>query len=332
MDEAKFAELFGLDQITDISEISCGHINQTRVLTSVNGERFVMQTLNTDVFRSPEAVMRNIGKITKKISASPNCGIIVPEYLFAGDGKNHAEQNGRIYRIYRYIAPTNVSEFPEYRTAKAYGTFIRMLSGKNLKLETSVENFHNYPCYFSRLASAEKSSYFKKIDKAVMKRLGSLSDTLSQVFTVDFPKRNIHGDAKKDNIILSETPAVIDLDTAMYSYAAIDYGDIVRSVCSSGKLDYCALRDVTRGFADGLEGLLSEDEIYSLYYGILYVTGELAVRYLTDYLSDEKYFRGKTSAQCLSRAESLLTSLKLFISEGEEIVSLIYRIFGMRNK
>jgi hypothetical protein len=161
----------------------------------------------------------------------------------------------------------------------------------------------------------------------IMRRLDSLGETLEQVFTVDFPKRNIHGDAKISNLILKKNCTVIDLDTVMQSYAAIDYGDMIRSVCPSELLELTVIRDVTNGFALGLDGILTDDEIYSLYYGILYVTGELAVRYLIDYLSDEKYFRCKTSADCLSRANELLRQLSVFISHGEEITSIIYKSF-----
>lgn len=327
----KIAAEFGLDGISGFSALSGGHINRTGLLIC-GGEKYVLQWINSDIFNAPEKVMRNIRKISDRIRSDKSCGITVPKYITTAEGKNFCVHGEEFCRIHRFIAPEDQPEAPIYRIALSYGIFIKMLSVKKMKLEPTVEYFHCFPRYFDSLKSAERNSRLKKLDKTVMRRLGTLLDTLSQVFTVDFPKRNVHNDAKKDNVILSQPPAVIDLDTAMSGYAALDFGDLVRSVCASGHLDYCALRDIVRGFADGLDGILTGDEICSLYYGILYVTGELAVRYLTDYLREDKYFRNKTSAECLSRADSLLDQLRLFIAEGEEITALIYKQFGTRGR
>ena len=130
---------------------------------------------------------------------------------------------------------------------------------------------------------------------------------LAEIFA-DVPKRNIHGDAKADNIIIGKPCTVIDLDTAMNGYAALDYGDMVRS---SDTGDTEAL---TRGFAEGLDWMLTDREVQSLYYGVLWCTGELAARYLTDVYADNRYFSGKSREQCRERAESLMIQLRDFVS------------------
>ena len=94
-------------------------------------------------------------------------------------------------------------------------------------------------------------------------------------------------------------------------------------MCRNVISDLNAVREITSGFAQGLGGILSDDEVNSLYYGILWLTGELAVRYLIDYRSENKYFRGKTSAQCLARAEELLSQLKQFTDHGEELKEIV---------
>lgn len=318
---------FGISSDVSISEIDSGHINTTFLAECTDGERYILQSLNRSVFRSPEAVMRNIAVIEKTFAESDEEKVTVPHYMCTSEGMNFTEYENEIYRLYTYA-----EAFPEkpdrfYMTGFSFGTFIRQLSGRNVRLETSIENFHSFSSYFSLLTAADSCSPLKKIDSIVMRRLDSLQNTLEQVFTVDFPMRNVHNDAKIGNIIFGERCTVIDLDTAMEGYAALDYGDMIRSVCTAEKLDLTAVHDITRGFADGLEGILSEDEIYSLYYGILYVTGELAVRYLIDYLKDEKYFKGKTSSACLSRANDLLRQLNMFIAGGDEITAIIYKAF-----
>lgn len=326
MELNEVAKLFGINDVLNITEISGGHINNT-FLTECRNGRYILQVLNRDVFNDPEALMKNISKLEKLFAGSENYGVKIPEFLHAEDGNNYVEFNNEIYRMYNYAE--SAADVPDKftTTGVAFGRFIRKLGERNIKLEKTIENFHNYSVYFSNLVTADKNSSMKKIDRVIMQRLDSLGNTLEQVFTVDFPKRNIHGDAKISNLIFSEKCTIIDLDTVMKSYAAIDYGDMIRSVCTAETVDFSVIRDITKGFAEGLEGVLSEDEIYSLYYGILYVTGELAVRYLIDYLSDEKYFKDKTSYECLSRANELLRQLRIFISGGDEITAIIYSAF-----
>jgi hypothetical protein len=112
----------------------------------------------------------------------------------------------------------------------------------------------------------------------------------------------------------------------MSGYAAIDFGDMVRSVMREGVPDMTAARDLTKGFAKGLGGLLTKSEVGSLYYGILWAVGELAVRYLTDYITGEGYFR-RSSGECLARADQLLGQLRGFMAMGGQITEMIRECF-----
>ena len=318
---------FGIDGTIQISEIKDGHINHTFLVECPGGENYVLQSINRKVFHNPENIMENINRIEKVFEAHEEESVTIPHYICTENGQNYVEFEDEIYRMYNYTAPSENVNNKFYMSGFSFGTFIRRIGVRSIRLKPTIENFHSYSSYFSLLVSADKNSGLKKIDKIIMGRLDSLRDTLEQVFTVDFPKRNVHNDAKISNVIFGEKCTVIDLDTAMDGYAAIDYGDLIRSVCTSEQLDFKVICDVTNGFAAGLEGILTDDEIYSLYYGMLYVTGELAVRYLIDYLSEEKYFNGKSSAECLNRANELLRQLNLFISGGDELVSIIYKAF-----
>lgn len=327
MEFDEITKYFGIPNAEEITAVGSGHINATYIL-KCSDNYYILQQLNRSVFHDPQTVMGNISEIEKIFSALPReCAVAVPHYLTADDGKNYTEHDNEIYRMYKFadVNPSVPDKF--YKTGFAFGNFIKILNAGKLNLSPTIENYHSYQSYFYALVTADNNSSFKKIDSTVMRRLADLENMAEQVFTVDFPQRFIHGDAKTDNIIFSEKSVIIDLDTVMKGYAAIDYGDIIRSSCSPEYLDFAVIYDITNGFADGLDSIITDDEIYSLYYGILYVTGELAVRYLTDYLSERKYFRGKTSAECLSRANELLRQLNLFISHGDEITSIIYKTF-----
>ncbi len=319
---------FGIDGKARVSELVSGHINSTCLAQCNDGSRYIVQALNTRIFRNPDAVMKNISAVEKAFSRKDITDeVTVPHYLTTVEGDNYIENDGEIFRAYTYTEPLDLPRDRYFRAGYAFGAFINTVNRKGVKFEVTIENFHSFDDYFSSLIAADKNSPLKKIDKIIMRRLSSLRDTIAQVFTVDFPKKNVHNDAKISNVVFGEKCTVIDLDTVMSGYAAIDYGDLIRSVCTSENTDLAVIRDVSRGFARGIDGILSDDEIYSLYYGILYVTGELAVRYLIDYLSDVKYFRDKTSAECLSRANELLKQLNKFISDGDEITSIIYKAF-----
>lgn len=319
---------FGIGNAANVYEFRSGHINTTYLVETDIGERYILQSISRRVFRSPETVMENIAKIETAFADFSNENVTVPHYLTTAEGANFTEYDGEIYRAYTYTETVKCDSETYYKMGYAFGTFIRILNSRKLKLKTVIDDFHAFQTYFSALTAADSNSSLKKIDKSIMRRLASVRETIEQVFTVDFPKRNVHNDAKISNVIIGEVSTVIDLDTVMQGYAAIDYGDMIRSVCTGEELDIRTVMNITMGFADGLDGILTDDEIDSLYYGILCVTAELAVRYLIDYLSEEKYFKGKTSVECLRRANELLRQLNMFISGGDDITDIIYKAFG----
>lgn len=326
MEPENIPGLFGVSGKCTFEELRNGHINRT-FLCSCGDEKYVLQNIDREVFPSPENIESNIRKITAAFENAGEERVTVPAFLISGE-KYHAEQGGEIWRMYPYI-PQKISPLTNrsWSCGLAFGTFIRVLSAKPVRLRPAGSTLHDCGRTFFSLSAMAGNSVNKRIDSTVISKLGSLKDTLEQVFTADFPKRNVHNDTKADNVIIGEKLAVIDLDTAMSGYAALDYGDMIRSL-SGVTADMTVIRDATRGFAAGLEGTLTSDEVDSLYYGILYATGELAMRYLIDYISEAGYFKGKTPADCLARANSLLGQLNRFINSGDELTDIINSAFG----
>lgn len=249
--------------------------------------------------------MNNIKKIEQAFRESDD--VTVPHYLNA-DGKSFIEVSGEVWRVYEYTEQSEYTGNRDYMTGYAFGKFINVMNGKNTVLETTIENFHDFNKYYDR---------FMKISGG--KRPDNLKKLLYEVFTPDLPLRNVHNDAKTDNIIFGEKITVIDLDTAMKGFVAVDYGDMIRS---GGNIE-----NITKGFADGLDGILTREEINSLYYGILYVTGELALRYALDSLSGERYFITKTPEQCRRRAEELMSQFDYFEKNSGHIKNIINKAF-----
>lgn len=316
MDIRYIPTLFGLPEAAELTELNTGHINRT-FLADCGGERYVLQALNRSVFPCPEAVMDNIAVISRAFAESGSSYTAVPCFIASGD-KTYAVAEGEVWRIYRYLSATATAAAETAAAGRAFGSFIRVMDGKELNSAALPSGYHDFGSYYAELTALSGKA----------PRLASLKAELDTVFTEKLPKRIIHGDAKADNVLIGDAMTVIDLDTAMEGYAAIDFGDLVRSLCVGDMSDLSPVRAAAQGFAEGLDGLLTAEEVSSLYYGILRSTGELAVRYLADSLREEKYFRGKTTADCIARAEELLRQLDRFTSARSELNEIIAEAFG----
>lgn len=332
-------QCFGITDIEciGIEELSAGHINRT-FLVRTQTEAFVLQSLNQAVFAHPKAVMKNIATVTtafQTAKTTETTGVSVPEYLHAGV-KNYVTVGGEIWRMYQYI-PSNASgEDMLFQTGYAFGAFIRILNAYHVQLEQSLEGYHDFSGYYDKLLFVQRKKdhgliAHDPIDYELNERIRELRSALVCIFTDKLPRRCIHGDAKSDNIVFTNqmTQTIIDLDTVMYHYAALDYGDMIRSAVgdADGTKMLKMVQNITAGFAKGLAGLLAPEEIESLYYGILWVTGELAVRYQTDCYAEEKYFQTKTAEQCMERTEQLMRQLDRFTDAEAEIQKIISEAF-----
>lgn len=310
----EITSLFGIRTIS-CETISIGHINRTYLVKDENGEQFILQSISRKVFENPEIVMDNIAVAEKAFR--DNEILRIPDFLRCGE-RLFADVNGEIWRMYRYI-PSAECENKVYSTGFSFGSFIKTMNGQKISEKQSIADFHNYGSYLRKLLS------YGNVHKGI-EVLTKLGETLLNVFKDDIPKRIIHGDAKTDNVITGNPCTVIDLDTVMYGYAALDYGDMLRSVCRKS-FDVAAVSELTKGFADGIGGMLTVAERDSLYYGVLWVTGELAVRYITDAVSQERYFYGKSASECLERADELLEILNVFSDKKEGIQNIIQQYF-----
>lgn len=310
------ASLFGISDIYGISEMKSGHINRTYLVTAASG-RYILQSLNREVFACPNLVMENISKIEEAFSKLKGSLVTVPHYLSAGS-VNFLESDGEIWRMYGYMASEAHYGSNYYFIGISFGTFIKAINDTSICLASVIEDFHNFRKYYEKLMS---------IAPKRAELFSSLVNKIYTVFTKSLPVRNVHNDAKADNVIIGSRCTVIDLDTAMRGYAALDYGDMIRSVCQKDVMDTTVLREVTRGFSKGLNGLLTNDEVNSLYYGIIWTVGELSMRYYIDGIEKKGYFKGKTPEDCIYRGDELYAQLCAFMEREEEICKIIGKEF-----
>ncbi len=280
MNIKNITEKFGLSDIISVSELKMGHINKTYCIECSSG-KYILQSLNRNIFKNPEIVMNNISLIEQAFADEKS--ITIPHYLSC-NGKNYTEQDGEIWRICGYIENNPQCANRNYSHGYAVGRFLCVVNSGGFEFETPI-NLHN--------------------------------------FKISVPLRNIHGDTKADNIIFGEKTAIIDFDTAMRGYVCADYGDMIRSLTTES-VDLSAVREATQGFADGLDGFLSDYEIQSLFHGIIIIIYELMCRYG----EGVKNFPNRTPEQCKERLMQLSAQFKDICNYKKEIENIISDCFS----
>ncbi len=275
--------LFGLPNASEITKLNKGHSNRTYDV-KCGDRRYILQSLNKDIFEFPQRIMNNISSIERAFEKYPESGIEIPHYIYVG-GRNYIEYNNEIWRIYEYIENRTDNRKNFFEQGFAVGAFLRIVNTADVQFEDCMPRLHEF-------------------------NIPSL------------PKRNIHGDTKSDNIIFGKKPTIIDFDTTMVNHVCVDYGDMIRSI-TTNSFDLQAVREATEGFANGVGGLLTDDEINSLHRGIALIISELIGRYH----EGNKNFPNKTPEQCMARENELKVQINKFFKHQLAIKELIKKCF-----
>jgi hypothetical protein len=318
------------------TECKIGHINSTYFVDCENGDKYVLQNINTGIFKDPDILMNNIVGVTshirKKLEAEgkdPLRGTL--RFFCSVDGLYYyKDDEGRCWRLYKYVDDVDCYQSADStelleRVGYAFGHFQMQLADYDAgKLRETIPNFHNTPSRLNDLKIA--------LEKDTVGRAAFVKDELAFVFDHSdvcsyimdriangtLPLRVTHNDTKLNNILMDhktgEPVCIIDLDTIMPGSVLFDFGDAIRFGASSAAEDETDLSKVymreeafdafAKGFVTGLEGSLSEDEIMELPMGALVITLENGIRFLTDYLNGDTYFRIHYPQHNLDRARN----------------------------
>ena len=307
----------------DCRELKGGRINRSYLVTTDRGARYVLQRVNRYVFPNIGAVMRNAEKIGAYMARRPDALPAAIRYLQASDGAAwHDDGAGGCWRCYRYVdglcRPAPESEAELEQSGLAFGRFLQALEGfPAAELEETIPRFHDTPDRYRLLrlaAEADVCARRAAAEREIAQAL-ALEEAACRLHALrvngTLPLRAAHNDTKFSNILLDRKThralCVIDLDTVMPGLSACDYGDAIRSSAAGGTEDEPAALDLTRaaaftrGFLAGCPGL-SAEELDTLPLGVLTMTAELGVRFLTDYLAGDPYFGAADAEQNLRRA------------------------------
>ena len=316
-----------------------GHINDTyRVAFEKDGEvsRYSLQHMNRAVFADPVALMNNILQVTaflkEKIKAQggdPQRETL--DFLCAEDGKPYfIDSYGEYWRAYHFIedayALEEISKPQDfYESAVAFGHFQKMLA--DFPADTLTETIAGFHDTRSRFTAFQKA-----VEQDVCHRAADVAEEIRFVrerYDVacilgdmqaegKLPLRVTHNDTKSNNVLIDSATGkglcVIDLDTVMPGLAVNDFGDSIRFGASTGAEDEKDLSRIscdmdlydiyTKGFLEGCGDTLTNTEIESLPIGAKVMTYECGMRFLTDYLSGDTYFKINYPTHNLDRART----------------------------
>ena len=295
-----------------------GHINETYLVETDGGARYILQKINDTVFQNVPALMENVSAVTRYLRARTDDPRRAMHLVQTAEGADYLrDEAGGWWRMYDFIENSICLQAAEtdedfYQSAVAFGEFQRELSEFPAHtLHETIAKFHDTRNRYVQLREAlnadplgRAASVQTEIEFALAreKNAGELMRLLE---AGELPLRVTHNDTKLNNVLLDRETrkplCVIDLDTVMPGLAAFDFGDSIRFGASTAAEDETDLGKVemslelfetyARGFLKACGSALSPLEKATLPLGAKLMTLECGVRFLTDYLSGDTYFR-----------------------------------------
>ncbi len=343
--------------VTGCAPYGNGHINDTFLVTSKkpdgSDKRFILQAVNTNVFKKPEEVMHNIEKVTSFLKTRESDPRRVMSLVYTKDRNAfYTDSEGRCWRVYDFIENSLCLQLPEtpedfYESAVAFGQFQNYLNDFPVEeLFETIPDFHNTPDRYRKfLEAVEKDVCNRAKDVAEeIKFVTDRADFYSVLFDAEkkglLPFRVTHNDTKINNVMLdSDTRTalcVIDLDTIMPGFSVTDFGDSIRFGASTAAedekdldkvwMDLDLFESYAKGFLKGCGGLLGRDEIMFMPEGAKMMTIECGMRFLTDYLEGDTYFKTKYAEHNLDRCHTQFKLVADMESKWDKMKSIIEKL------
>ena len=334
-----------------------GHINSTFKIETDQGAEYVLQRINTYVFKNPVGLMDNAGAITDFIRSRGDDPRTALHFLTTKDGKLcHEDEKGDFWRMYDFVdgfcldAPESEEDF--YQSALAFGRFQQLLS--DFPAETLVDtipNFHNTVDryrQFKESVSADKAGRLQSVRADVdflleREEQGSRLQKMRESGVL--PLRVTHNDTKLNNVLLDKdtrTPlCVLDLDTVMPGLSAYDFGDSIRfGAATAGEdekdlskmeMDLHLFEVYVRGFLASATNL-TDEEIQALPLGAYTITLEQATRFLKDHLDGDVYFKVAYPEHNLVRARTQIKLVADMEKKMDEMNAIVARVAAENKK
>ncbi len=311
-----------------------GHINDTYCAAFEQGAasaRYIIKRINHLIFKNPVALMENIQRVTshigRKCEGLADADRRVLTLVPTRDGNSYyRDAGGNHWRVYQFIERARTFDAVEntgqaFQAARSFGAFQKHLADLPApRLRDTIPDFHHTP---KRFAAFEKSVEADAANRAAQAKseiefaLGN-KPAASLLLDAQLPERVTHNDTKLNNVMLDDASGegicVIDLDTVMPGLALYDFGDMVRTSTSPTKEDERDLSKVgmqfpmfealARGYLSTAAGFLTPEEKGLLPMAGKVITFEIGLRFLTDFLSGDTYFKVHREGHNLDRCRT----------------------------
>jgi hypothetical protein len=335
---SKQFQIYG--EILHAETLKIGHINETYTATYDQGGtrvRYIHQKINQNVFKNPVAVMKNVMRVTTHLRQKQEARnirdvtrrslVVIP----TRDGKPFF-QNGEkeVWRTFVFIEGVETYEAVQtphqaWQAGRAFGEFQQLLVDlPGERLFETIPDFHHTRRRFAALQQAIQIDHYNRAREAkaeiefALKRETLVDVILNAMARGRIPERVTHNDTKFNNVMLDvltgEAMCVVDLDTVMPGCALYDFGDMVRTTTSSTledepdlskvKMQMPMFRQLAKGYLSTAGQFLTKAEKSHIAFSGKLITFEIGMRFLTDFLSGDTYFRTHRPGHNLDRCRT----------------------------
>jgi Phosphotransferase enzyme family len=349
-------------EILHAETLKIGHINETYTATYDQGGtrvRYIHQKLNRNVFKNPVGVMKNVMRVTthiRKKQEARNVRDVTRRSLIViptRDGKAFY-QNGdsEVWRTFVFIEGVETYEAVQspqqaYQAGRAFGEFQQLLVDlPGERLVETIPNFHNTRKRFTALQAAIENDHYNRAKDAKAEIAFALSHEnvveviLNAMARGKIPERITHNDTKFNNVMLDvltgEAMCIVDLDTVMPGCALYDFGDMVRTTTSPTledepdlskvKMQMPMFRKLAEGYLSTAGQFLTKTEKAHIAFAGKLITFEIGIRFLTDFLSGDTYFRTHRPGHNLDRCRTQFKLVESIERQEEAMQKFVDRI------
>lgn len=339
-----------------------GHINDTYV--AVFGQagtriRYIIQRINHRIFKNPPALMDNIRRVTGRarhqleMAGVPDISRRSLKVIPATDGRPfHQDGDGGYWRCYPFIEGARTYDIIEnsrqaYEAARAFGEFQQLVAGlEGARLHETIPNFHHTRSRFERLQAMVEADPHARLSSArpewdfILERENLVDVLLDLHAGGHIPERVTHNDTKLNNVMIDNTTGtgicVIDLDTVMPGLALYDFGDMMRTATSPAAEDETDLSRVlmqmpmfealVRGYLSTAGDFLNGVEKSHLAFSGKLIALEIGIRFLTDHLEGDVYFKTKRPGHNLDRCRTQLALVRSMEDQEQAMNDFVERM------
>ena len=308
----------GEEEIAKIEPFGEGHINRTYFVETAGGKKYIMQMINNSVFKDVEGLMNNICRVTGFIEEKHPGETKTLNFIPADDGKYYViDEDGHYFRMYVFIDNAHTYQVADStdlleKLGDAFGDFQNMLLDFDAsKLVEVIPDFHNTVKRYEAFEKALEENLSGRADTAaeeiafVKARKNICGTYVDRIASGELPLRVTHNDTKMNNVLFydgsNEAACVIDLDTIMPGVVHYDVGDAIRFGTATAPEDEQDLSKLhfdinlyeafIKGFLGQCGKTLSKAELDLIPFSGIMLTFECGMRFLTDYLNGDTYFR-----------------------------------------